>query len=221
MINCSDFFVIADDVQFIKKGWINRNRILVNNEPKMITLPLTNDHYYLNINERYFENKSEGKSRITFLNKINNAYHKAPEFNNCYPLIEKIIKFDNCNVAEFLKNSLIEICSYLNIGTKLLMESELNPPPELDSQEAIIYVCKKLNATYYINAIGGTELYSATKFRDSNIKLKFIKTNEDLEYKQFQNKFVPNLSIIDVMMFNSQAEIKKLLEKYDLIDGKN
>lgn len=221
MISCSDYFVIADDVQFIKKGWINRNRILVNNEPKMITLPLNNDHYYLNINERYFENKSEGKGQSSFLNKIYNAYHKAPEFNYCYPLVERIIKYENYNVAEYLTNSLIEICAYLDIGTEFLIESDLAPPPELDTQESIIYVCKKLNATCYINAIGGTELYSARKFRDNNIALKFIKTNGALLYKQFYNKFVPGLSIIDVMMFNSQTETKKLLKEYHLIDGKN
>nr|WP_320025662.1 WbqC family protein [uncultured Acetobacterium sp.] len=221
MINCSDSFVIADDVQFIKQGWINRNRILLNGEPSMITLPISRDSTYLKICERSFENQTGSKGRIRFLNKIHNSYHKAPEFINMYPLIEKIINFENNNVTEYLFNSIKEICLYLDINTEILLESSFNLSPELDYQDSVIYVCKNLNADRYINSIGGMNLYSAQKFTANDIELKFIKTKESLEYKQFYNKFVSNLSIIDVLMFNSLVEIKKLLSEYDLIDGRN
>lgn len=221
MINGSDYFVIADDVQFIKKGWINRNRILLNGEPSLITLPLNRDSTYLKIYERSFENQAGSKRRITFLNKIVNSYHKAPEFTNVYPLIEKIMSFENYNVAEFLHNSIKEICLYLDISTKIIVESTLNLPSELDYQDSIIYVCKELKAKRYINPIGGMDLYSRRKFEENSIELKFIKTRETLDYRQFYNKFVPNLSIIDVMMFNPRADIKAILTEYDLIDGRN
>ncbi|MDO9491613.1 WbqC family protein [Acetobacterium sp.] len=221
MINCSDYFVIADDVQFIKKGWINRNRILLNGEPSMITLPLNRDSTYLKIYERSFENQAGSKRRITFLNKIVNSYRKAPEFTNIYPLIEKIMRFENYNVAEYLHNSIKEICFYLDIKTEIIVESSLNLSPEMEYQESVIYVCKELKADRYINLIGGMDLYSAKKFKNNNILLKFIKTRETLKYRQYNNKFVPNLSIIDVMMFNSRKEIKALLTEYDLIDGRD
>lgn len=221
MINCSDYFVIADDVQFIKKGWINRNRILLNGEPSMITLPLSRDSTYLKIYERSFENQTGSKGKIRFLNKIRSSYHKAPEFINTYHLIEKIINFEKNNVAEYLFNSIKEICLYLDINTEILLESSFNLSPELDYQDSVIYVCKKLNAERYINSIGGMNLYSTQKFKENDIKLKFIKTKETLVYKQFNNNFVSNLSIIDVLMFNSLVEIKKKLNEYDLIEGKN
>lgn len=221
MINCSDYFVIADDVQYIKRGWINRNRILLNGEPSMITLPLKKDSSFLNINERSFANQSVSNSRSTFLNKIHNAYHKAPEFTASYKLIERIINFENNNVAEYLHNSIKEICLYLDINTEILLESSFNLSPKLKYQDSVIYVCKKLNADRYINSIGGMDLYSAQKFKENDISLKFIKTKESLEYKQFYNKFVSNLSIVDVLMFNPRIEIKKMLNDYDLIDGRN
>lgn len=219
MLNVAEYFVIADDVQYIKKGWINRNRILYNDEVHMITIPVIRESTSLNIKERHFVNDPIKKQKI--LNFIYHAYCKAPHFEDCYELIERVYKFSNNNIAGFLFNSLKEISLYLDLKTTLLMESEMNLPAELDYQESIIYVCKKLKAERYINSIGGMELYSSEKFKENDITLKFIKTRESLKYKQFNDKFVPNLSIIDVMMFNSQVEIRQLLTEYDLIDGKN
>jgi len=221
MINCSDCFVIADDVQFKKKGWINRNRILLNGEPSIITLPLNRESTFLKINERSFINHGGPKDKATFLNKIKNSYHRAPEFSEVYPIIEKIIYFENNNVAEFIHNSIQEVCTFLDISTKILIESEFNLSPELKYQDSVIYVCKELKADRYINPIGGMELYSRKKFMENDLVLKFIKTRETLSYRQFKYEFIPNLSIIDVMMFNSRKEIEALLTEYDLVDGKN
>jgi hypothetical protein len=94
-------------------------------------------------------------------------------------------------------------------------------PNHLNAQEKIIYKCKLLGADRYTNAIGGLGLYSAKIFAENNISLKFIKTRSNISYKQFWHDFVPNLSIIDVMMFNSPAEIQELLNEFDIIDGKS
>jgi len=94
-------------------------------------------------------------------------------------------------------------------------------PPDLNAQERIVQICKKLGADRCINAIGGVELYSRKAFQESGVTLKFIKTNESLRYKQFNDNFVPNLSIIDVMMFNSQEDIRNLLGEFELINGKD
>lgn len=219
MINCADYFVIGDNYQFIKGGWINRNRILINDTEHMITIPMLKDSAYLGIDKRYLANDPCGRDKI--LKTIFNTYRRAPHFESCFELVEKILKFSNNNVAEYIHNSLQEVCYYCDIKTPFLIKSELNLPTDLDAQDTIIYICNKLNGDRYINAIGGIELYSAKKFRENGITLKFIKTKESLEYRQFNNKFVPNLSIIDVMMFNSVSEIQKLLTEYDLIDGKN
>ncbi len=77
-------------------------------------------------------------------------------------------------------------------------------------------ICKRLEASHYINAIGGKDLYNKEAFKIKGIELKFIKT-ELVEYKQYKNEFVPYLSIIDILMFNSKEEIKEMLKKYKLI----
>ena len=219
LINCTDYFVIADNVQFIQKGWINRNRILINGETHMITVPVTKDSAFLAINERYFADDPIMRGKI--LKSIQHAYCKAPNFKECYELIEGILNFSNNNVAIYNYNSLKEICSYLAIKTTFLKESEFVIPSELDYQDTIIYLCNELKIDRYINAIGGTELYAAKKFKEKGIELKFLKTRESLKYQQFNNDFIPNLSIIDVMMFNTQDEIRQLLTEFDLIAGKN
>lgn len=221
MINCSDYFIIADDVQYIKKGWVNRNRILLNGEPSLITLPVKRGNSLAKINENQFVEKDHPRGRTYFLNKIYNAYHKAPEFEVSYALIEKILNYRNNNVGEYLQNSIREICSYLNIQTEMIMESTFDLLPDMNYQDSVIDVCKRLEATRYINAIGGMNLYSAEKFKAHGIELNFIKTRESITYKQFYHQFVPGLSIIDVMMFNTVTQIKELLTEYDLLNGIN
>ena len=99
------------------------------------------------------------RENVKLCNKIYYAYHKAPYFKECYELIEKILNFSNNNVSDYIYNSLKEICSYLNIITRLLHKSEFEKPSGLNAQETVIYICNRINADRYINAIGGMELY--------------------------------------------------------------
>lgn len=219
MISCSDYFVIDDEDQYIKKGWINRNKILVDGSEHLITLPVVKDHYRLNINQRFFVGDPDNKNEEKMLKTIEHAYRKAPHFKDCYQLIQEILCYENKNVADFTSNSLKKICEYLEIVTPMCYQSEINFKKDLNYQESVIYICKQMKATCYINPIGGTELYSTKVFNENDLTLRFIKTRASLEYKQYWNDFVPNLSIIDVMMFNSPEEIKELLEEFDLIEG--
>jgi hypothetical protein len=221
LIKASDYFMIGDMVQYIQNGWINRNRILINEKDHLITLPVLKDEYHLNINERYFVDDPSKKNEKKLLNTIRHAYRKAPYYKEVSELVEKILYFEDKNVSAFTVNSLQQICNYLGIETKMIMESDVNPPDHFEKQDKIFYICKALKADYYLNAIGGTKMYSDSAFKEENIKLRFVKTRESLIYQQFKNAFVANLSIIDVMMFNSQAEIKVLLSQYDLIEGEN
>ncbi|WKY46922.1 WbqC family protein [Eubacteriaceae bacterium ES3] len=218
MIKASDYFIISDSVQYIQHGWINRNQILVDGKGRLITLPVVKDRYRLNINARYYVDDPARKFERKMLNTIYYAYRKAQYFEQVYQLVETILDFNNKNVADFTDNSLKQICNYLGIISCTERESEMKLSAELNAQEKIIYICKIKNADRYINAIGGKNLYSATPFQKNNLELKFIKTRDSLKYKQFGNVFVPNLSIIDVMMFNSRKQLDDLLLEYDLVD---
>lgn len=92
----------------------------------------------------------------------------------------------------------------------------MNANDSLKTEEKIIDISEILNAANYINLIGGQKLYSKETFQEHSIKLSFIET-EIVEYRQFKKEFVPYLSIIDIMMFNSKDEVKEMLKKYRLI----
>jgi hypothetical protein len=120
------------------------------------------------------------------------------------------------NLARYLGESLMKIAQYLDIESKFLYSSDIGKENDLKFDERIINICQTLNEDHYINAIGGQELYIKEEFAKKNIRLDFIKSST-INYKQFNDNFIADLSIIDVMMFNSKDEIKAMLNKYCLI----
>ncbi len=211
LIKAANLFVIYDDVQFIKGGWINRNYILLNGNKFMFTLILNGSSANKLINEI-----SVQTNQNKLLKTIYYSYKKAPYFEFVFPIIESIFNFDDKNLAKFVGNSIINICNYLKLDTEIIYSSSLEKNNKLKGQAKIIHICKLLNADTYINAIGGQDLYDKESFKKEGIDLKFIKNNST-PYTQFKNEFIPWLSILDVMMFNSVEEINKMLDNYELI----
>lgn len=218
LLNVVDKYVIYDDVNYINRGWINRNRILLNSKDKMITLSLKEVSQNKLIKE--IELLNNEKEREKLLKTISQSYKKAPFYDEVYPLIEEILNFKEINLEKFLENSIKKIIEYLEIDTTILISSEIEKDNMLKGKNKILDICKNLGASEYYNAIGGQELYSYEEFNKEGIKLKFLKSG-NIEYKQFKNEFIPNLSIIDVMMFNSKEKIKEFLNNYTLIGENN
>lgn len=214
LLNAVDRYVIYDDVNFIKGGWINRNRILINGQPKYFNIPMIGASPFKLINEVGVNNDSKLVDKN--LRTIDGAYKKAPYYEEVYPLIEKILKCKKDNIAEFISESMAIICEFLNIETEIIVSSKLDKNCALKGQDKVLEICKLLGATEYYNAIGGQELYSFSDFKKEGIELKFLKTDA-ISYKQFSNEFQPNLSIIDVMMFNSKEDISHMLKQYTLV----
>lgn len=211
-----DTFVIYDNIQFTKKGWINRNRILVNGKDEYITLTLKKDSDYLNINQRYLSVDFD-KDKIKLLNKIKGVYQKAPNFEEAYSILNEIFDFQSNNLFDFIFNSILVWRNYLGIDNKIIKSSDLGFDIEnYKGEEKVLEICKHLKIDVYVNSIGGIELYKINNFLAKNINLKFIKS-QPIEYSQFKNEFVPWLSIIDVAMFNDIATIKEYLTNYTLI----
>lgn len=213
LINSVDTFVIYDNIQYTKKGWINRNRYLLNGKDAIFTIPIKKDSDYLNVNQRVL---SDDFSPIKLLNQIKAAYSKAPYYSEVYPKIEEIFKCEEKNLFQYIYKSINIISEYLNIKTNIIISSSLNIDHSLKGQNKVLAICKCLNAKNYLNSIGGVELYSKSIFAENNIKLNFIKS-QAIEYKQFSHNFVPWLSILDVMMFNEVEDIKKYLECYEVV----
>lgn len=215
LLNAVDEFVIYDNIQYTKKGWINRNRILQGDGDKYITLPLKKDSDFLNIDERFLADSFNPQK---LMQQIETAYHKAPYYQEVLSLLDNIIRFEEKNLFQYILHSVREVCKYLDITTPIIISSEMKYDSSLKGEDKVIAICKERKCDRYINAIGGMDLYHAEAFADEGMELKFIKTVFQ-EYPQFKNAFVPALSIIDVLMFNSQSQIKQMLSSYQLIEN--
>ena len=209
LINAVDKFVIYDNIEFTKKGWINRNRILVNGKDDYFTLPLKKDSDFLQVNQRVLS-ENISKDTTAIINKLSELYRKAPQYKTVFPILENVFKNKEQNLFEFILFSLKAVNDYIEIPTEIVVSSTIDIDHNLKSEAKVIAICKELHATQYINAIGGTDLYSKAAFEAHNLQLNFIKS-DPVEYRQFDNDFLPWLSIIDVMMFNSKEEIKTFL----------
>jgi hypothetical protein len=215
LIKSVDEFIIYDNIQYTKKGWINRNRILVNGKDQIITLPIKKDSDYLNVAERELSESWE-KDKNKMINIIKSSYSKSPYFKESSELIFECLNNSEKNLFKFIYDSIIMINEYLGIKTSIIISSSIDANHTLKSQDKVLSLCKAQNADVYINSIGGVELYDKTIFKENGIDLNFIKSNP-INYKQFNNEFIPWLSIIDVLMFNSKEQIQKYLSNYKLI----
>jgi hypothetical protein len=213
LINAVDVFVVYDNIQYTKKGWINRNRFLQNGKDAVFSISLKKDSDFLDVKDRII---SGDFNKIKLLNKIKKAYKKAPYFDQVFFLFKKVVLNNDNSLFNYIFFSIKEICKYLTIDTKLIKSSDIDINHGLKSQDKVFAICQNIGTNGYINAIGGQELYSKELFSEHGIELKFIKS-KSISYNQFDNEFVPWLSIIDVMMFNNQEEISKMLHDYQLI----
>ena len=215
LINAVDKFVIYDNIQFSKKSWIHRNNILLNGEKKLFSLPLKKDSDSLDIKDRFISNDSDKKIN-KIIRQIESAYSNAPYFGEVFPLIEVIFQDKERNLFKYIYNSVLKVCYYLQIDTKIILSSTLEINHSLKAHDKVIELCKALKATVYINPSGGTKLYEQHEFKRENIKLFFLNSIIN-EYSQLGEKFISHLSIIDILMFNSQESIKEILNSYNLL----
>ena len=216
LIHAVDEFVIFDQAQFIRRGWINRNRILnAQKESIYINIPVEKAPRDTKIKHILMNDSSNWKEKI--VNQLN-YYHKAPNYTFVINFLNECLNFHMTSLSEFNTILLKKVCELFAIDTKITVLSKEFPmiTEANEADEWGIEVSKALNATTYINAIGGIEFYNEQKYAENNLEIRFIKPNLK-SYKQYDDPFIPNLSIIDVMMFNDLDEIKMMLNSYELI----
>jgi len=216
LMNAVDKFVVLDDVTYIKKGWINRNNILVNGKSHLFTVPLKNVSQNILIKDIKLAITNKWKSK--FLKTIEYSYKKAGNYERAYSIVEDIINYKSMFLIEMHLKSLELINSYLDIKTPIIESSTIDDNKKLKGQKRIVDICIKESADCYINPIGGRKLYNIELFNNNKIKLKFhLADHNKLKYCQFNKMFLPSLSIIDVLMFNNVNNIKRMLNKFKLI----
>lgn len=215
LLNAVDIFVILDDVNYIKRGFINRNSILLNGASYRFSIPVRDASQNKKIMEMRlcFDKKEKQK----FLSRIEYAYNKAPYFPQVFPFISDIIHNPDENLTDFIQYSLTRVADYLGIDTRIIRSSAMDKDNTLTGQDRVIEICRRIGADTYINPAGGRKLYDNQTFHRENMKLFFLDTrHENIVYPQFDNPFVGMLSIIDIMMFNPTDKIQYFLKEYDL-----
>ena len=205
LVAAVDVFVVYDNIKYTKKGWINRNRFLVNGKEALFSLPLRKDSDFLDVNQRYL---ADSFDREDLIRRFREAYRKAPEFQVIMPFLEDLIRFSSNNLFDYILNSIYRICEFIGIKTRVIISSTIDCDHSLKSSDRVHAICKALCADTYINPIGGTELYSKEDFKDKGITLRFLQPAL-VEYSQDALRFVPGLSIIDVAMFNAGEQLRQ------------
>jgi len=214
LIAAVDKFVVYDNIKYTKKGWINRNRFLQSGKDAMFSLSLKKDSDLLDVCEREL---AADFDRERLLNQLRGAYRRAPHFEQTFPLIEQIVRYPEQNLFLFLHNGITQVCAHLGITTEIIVSSEVDIDHQLRGQDKVLALCEALDATAYVNAIGGVDLYLKNTFQERGVDLQFIQS-KPFYYVQFYDAFVPWLSIIDVMMFNPLDAIRiSVKSNYELI----
>jgi hypothetical protein len=234
LVYAADVFVFYDDVNFINRGWINRNRILVSGKDQLFTIPCKEASQNKLIKD--IEVADDLKALQKVLSTIRMAYAKAPFFNDVFPVIEQTILEAGqgkgiassvfptltvpapgpVSIAHMAISSVLHICAYLGVERTFRISSEQYDNRELKKADRLIDICHVEGITHYVNASGGKEIYSKDYYRERGIQLDFLNADR-YEYEQFSNPFVPWLSMIDILMFNGREDIvNKILPSYHL-----
>lgn len=214
LVKSVDKFIIYDDVNFITRGWVNRNQILVNKNSYKFTIPVKKTSQNKLICKTEIESNSKAIKKLQ--KTIELAYTKAPFFEEIYDLVVRVLNGTYESIGHMASQSLKEVCSYLEIPTVFAHSSEMGyDNSNLERAERLIDICKLEKIKIYINLPGGRSLYDKEYFMKRGIELKFIEPN-DVVYNQYDNEFVKGLSIIDILMFNSREACINLLDNYNL-----
>lgn len=209
MAQC-DRFVLLDDVQYVERRWMNRNRILLQGAPAWLTYPVVNGPQTATINCRHYVGTAEARRRL--LNRVRGAYQSALQCDPICELIGACLDCQGSSVADVNAHLLGIVAMKLQINCELIRASDLSVESTVRGEQRILAICRQLRASEYVNPIGGVDLYHEEHFAAEGIRLTFLKSDE-LIYRQFGAPFVPMLSVIDTLMFTDQESQADLLSR--------
>ncbi len=215
LLSAVDLFVFYDDVAYINRGWINRNRLLLNNEAHFFTVPCNNASQNRLINE--IETALDEKTVRKLLASFTHSYAKAPQYKAVMPLVETVLKTPADSIGAMAINSILAVSAYLDLKPQWRSSSTAGyHNQELKKEQRLIDICKLEGCNLYRNPIGGQALYTKEMFAPEGIELQFVKSLLPA-YKQYGSEFIAGLSIIDVLMFNDIDSAKGMLSNYEIL----
>jgi len=220
LIKQTDSMILLDEVQFIRHGWIERNRILKPESGwQYISVPLIKKSYTTTIKDTEINNSSDWKTKL--VRQVEHYKKRAPFYRKTLAVLEDALNIETQSITELNMHVLGSVCAYLGIQANISIFSHLNiqiEPPSAPDEWAL-NICKNIEGvSEYWNPIGGMEFFDKSKYLSANINLVFQK-NHLPAYRQLKPnaEFEAGLSIIDVMMFNSPEDINVMLDNYECL----
>jgi hypothetical protein len=202
LVAAVDKFIFYDDVNFIKGGWINRNRIISNNKEFLFTIPLTDASSFRLIKDTQVNWKSKDISK--FVANVDLSYRKAPFYNEVMPIVKDIFDARPDTISQLAIDSVIRFSQYLGLTTEFKVSSQGGYTKTEDRVQNLVNILNAEGGEHYINPIGGQELYATEDFSRHGVKLSFLKGTG-------------SLSVIDVCMNTPREEIQQTLQNYTLL----
>jgi len=215
LLHAADVFVCFDDVNFIKKGWINRNRILLNGAPFTFTIPIQGMSQNITIRDSHIAPDPAWQTKL--LGNLKQGYGHTPFYNAIFPLIKPMIQRASGSIADLAEATVRLVVDYLALPVRITRSSALGIAEDIKGQERIIQVAKAHGAAHYINPANGAHLYNEERFALEGMTLRFLRMDPDLrDPQQGKTDFVPGLSMLDILMNVPPEGIRALLARYTL-----
>ena len=208
LVDAVDKFVFYDDVNYIKSGWINRNRLFLSGAVRYITVPLTAASSFEKINRTQVKRGDDWP--VQMLSVIRGSYAKAPYYCAVVNLVEEVLNSRYEHISTLARNSIIAVTNYLEIEKNYCISSTVYENQNLKSTDRVRDICRKEKASQYWNLPGGKDLYNIDVFKNEGVELKFINV-ELAPYRQLVDEFQPGLSILDILMFNDKEHVRKMI----------
>ncbi len=210
LVSAVDKFVFFDDVNFIKKGWIHRNRIRDKAGEVAFSVPLRKASQNNLIKDQALSD-SYADWTSGWLKTLTHCYQKAPRYEEALGLVKKVLSPPIDSISDLAQRSVESVCAYTNLTTEFTRSSDLQYDRTGSGQDKILSICQNLGATSYFNPFNGRELYDPGVFSNAGIELYFM-PQTNVNYLQFSSEdFIPNLSVIDALMFVEVEELANFI----------
>lgn len=212
LLDAADVFIVGDSFQYIMRGFINRNTILLNHAPHRFTMSVRGGSPQKRISEVEVIDDFR-KLRKT----LRHAYGNAKHYSEAMDLIEHILCFPDRRLARFLGHQIATVAEYMGLGTEIVYMSELSDLGETSSREQrLCGWVKQVRGNCIVNPTGSKSLYSPSDFTRRGVTLAVLEPHQ-VSYPQNTRNFIPNLSLIDALMHCSKAQLASLVRSYDII----
>ncbi|MGH8380248.1 WbqC family protein [Pseudomonas sp.] len=217
LIAAADCFVLYDNVQFIKNGWIERNRYLLDGEAKWFRVSLSKGSHQQQIMDRRIAEQFDPGE---ILNKLGFAYRKAPHVQPLLSWLEALLAEPASSIAELNERILRACCALIGLQTPITRASDLSIGTDSKAQERVLEVVRACGASHYLNPINGGHLYQAEAFQQAGITLELLSATLP-GYRQGpgNHPFAAGLSILDALMFNEPETVGAWAKRGEIVSA--